>query len=91
MDAIAAFVGMSPEAFIAQHTRLRDNRQGLTLLEKPDGACAFLDGNACRLQPVKPRQCRDFPNKWRFPGWRQVCEAIPVRESVHEDRDSGRC
>jgi hypothetical protein len=27
---------------------------------------------------VKPEQCSGFPNKWNFPGWRQVCEAIPV-------------
>ena len=34
------------------------------------------------INEVKPQQCRDFPNKWNFPGWRQVCEAIPVaRES----------
>jgi Fe-S-cluster containining protein len=77
-DAIARFLELAPGAFIERHTRLRANRQGLTLLEKPNGECEFLDGVDCRLQKVKPAQCRDFPNKWRFPGWRQVCEAIPV-------------
>ena len=38
----------------------------------------MLDGNACRIHPVKPAQCAGFPNKWNFPGWRQVCEAVPV-------------
>lgn len=33
---------------------------------------------ACRIHPVKPEQCSGFPNTWNFPGWRQVCEAIPV-------------
>jgi hypothetical protein len=27
---------------------------------------------------VKPQQCKDFPNGWNFPGWREVCEAIEV-------------
>ena len=83
IDAIAQFLGVETRAFVDAHTRLRKNRQGLTLLEKPNGECEFLDGNNCRLQPVKPQQCRDFPNKWRFPGWRQVCEAIPIR--THQD------
>jgi hypothetical protein len=34
--------------------------------------------NECRIQPVKPVQCRGFPNEWRFPGWREMCEAIEV-------------
>ncbi|MEZ5329369.1 MAG: YkgJ family cysteine cluster protein [Verrucomicrobiales bacterium] len=79
ISAIAQFLDMSETAFLEKHTALRENRQGLTLLEKPNGECEFLEGNHCRLQAVKPEQCRDFPNKWRFPGWRQVCEAIPVR------------
>jgi uncharacterized protein len=38
----------------------------------------MLDGSACRIHPVKPGQCAGFPNKWNFPGWRDVCEAVPV-------------
>ncbi len=36
-----------------------------------------------RLRPnraVKPQQCRDFPNGWNFPGWRNVCEALEISE-----------
>ena len=77
-EAIAGFLGMPVERFIAEHTRLSATRRGLALLEKADGACAFLEGIDCRLQPVKPEQCRGFPNRWRFPGWREVCEALPV-------------
>jgi hypothetical protein len=29
------------------------------------------------VQPVKPQQCRDFPNLWNFPGFEQTCRAIP--------------
>jgi len=75
--AIAAHVGMSEEAFIAQHTRLRPDRRRLSLLELADGTCEWLDGRDCRLQAVKPAQCRAFPNAWNFPGWREKCEAVP--------------
>lgn len=76
--AIAKFVGMAEDDFIQRYTRLRENRRGLALIDKPNEECIFLDGNDCSIQPVKPQQCRDFPNKWNFPGWRQVCDAIPV-------------
>ena len=43
-----------------------------------DGACIFLEGQDCKIQPVKPQQCRGFPNAWNFPGWREVCEATEI-------------
>ncbi len=76
--AIAAHLGLAEHDFIQRYTRLRPARDGLALVDKPTGECFFLDGIDCRLQPVKPRQCREFPNGWNFPGWRQVCEAVPV-------------
>ena len=72
---IAGFLGLAVEDFIQQYTRLRTNRQGLSLMEKSNHECIMLDGNACRIHPVKPAQCQGFPNKWNFPGWRQVCAA----------------
>jgi len=79
--AIAAFLGLSEWEFIQKHTRLDGARGGLALHEQPDGACSFLDGRDCAIQPVKPIQCGGFPNTWNFPGWRDVCEAIPVPAS----------
>jgi len=79
---IAAFLNIEESRFIQEYTRLRPDRQGLALLDQEDGACMFLDGKDCSIQPVKPQQCREFPNGWNFPGWRDVCEAIevPVRD-----------
>ncbi len=37
----------------------------------------FLDENDCAVQPVKPKQCRDFPNLWNFPGFEKVCQVRP--------------
>jgi uncharacterized protein len=78
--AISRFLQCSEHEFIQQFTRLRPQRDGLALEEKTDGSCVFLEGKDCRINPVKPDQCAGFPNTWNFPGWRQVCEAIPVWE-----------
>ncbi len=75
---IAGFLSISEEEFIQRYTRLRPDRRGLALIDKGDGECFFLEGRDCRLQAVKPVQCQGFPNRWNFPGWRDVCEAIPV-------------
>lgn len=75
---IAEFLGLTEQNFLDRFTRLRTNRQGLSLIEKENQECIMLEGNSCRIHPVKPGQCAGFPNKWNFPGWRQVCEATPV-------------
>ena len=73
----AAFKGISEQEFIQRYMRVRADRQGLALAEKPNGECIFLAGEDCSIQPVKPQQCRDFPNLWNFPGFEKVCCAIP--------------
>lgn len=87
ISAIATFLEIPVEVFVEQYTQLRRNRAGLTLIEKPDGACIFLEGNDCTINPVKPVQCRGFPNTWNFQGWREICEAIPVPISQLSDRE----
>jgi Fe-S-cluster containining protein len=75
---IARFLGLLEEDFIQRYTRLRSNRQGLSLVEKPDHECIMLEDGACRIHPVKPAQCDGFPNKWNFQGWRQFCASNGV-------------
>jgi Fe-S-cluster containining protein len=80
VKAIAAHVALSEAEFIQTHTRLSANRQHLSIAEKEDGSCLFLEGeNVCRIQPVKPIQCSGFPNQWRFEGWREICEAVELK------------
>jgi Fe-S-cluster containining protein len=77
---IAAFLGLTEADFIEKFTRLNSKRSGLSIIDKPNGECVFLEGiNTCRIQPVKPHQCSGFPNAWNFPGWRDVCEAVEIR------------
>lgn len=75
---IAEFLSLPLYDFVAKYTDLRINRSGLTLIDKPNGECIFLDGIECTIQPVKPSQCAGFPNEWNFPGWKDKCEAIPI-------------
>ena len=77
VDAIAAHLGTDVRVFVQQYTVLGPERRGLVLTEQPGGACVFLDGSNCRIQAVKPKQCRDFPNGWNFPGFLDHCRAIP--------------
>jgi len=74
---MAEFLGFPVGEFIRQYTRLTPERRGLMLTEQVTGACELLDGNNCRVQPVKPQQCQDFPNNWNFPGWQEKCRAVP--------------
>jgi len=81
---MAAFLGVSEFDFIQRYTRLRPDRRGLALQDEPGGACIFLAGRDCRVQPVKPQQCRDFPNGWNFPGFEKICRAVPKEVGASE-------
>ena len=69
VDAIAGFLGLPAPVFRERYTRLTADRRGLSLSEAPGGSdCIFLEpDNRCRIQAVKPRQCRDFPQGWHNP------------------------
>ena len=77
IGALAAELGLTEDELIQHHTRLTGDRRGLSLLENADGSCVFLEetpeGAACRIQRAKPRQCREFPKIWNFPGWEKEC------------------
>ena len=88
---IAVYLGMDRIAFVQQYTRLTADRRSLSLIEHNDGSCIFLeDDNRCRINPVKPKQCRDFPVRWNFPGFEKLCKGDIVRTSVEDtgEKDS---
>jgi Fe-S-cluster containining protein len=75
VDRIAANLGLEPRAFIERYTAVTADRRSLTLIERPDGGCILLtEDNQCRVHAVKPRQCQDFPERWRFPGFEALCQ-----------------
>lgn len=77
ISRMARFLRVSEIDFIQRYTRLRADRRGLALQDRAGGECVFLEGRDCAVQPVKPQQCRDFPNLWNFPGFEKICRAVP--------------
>ena len=70
VEEIAEFLKIPLYEFVRNYTRLRDSRQGLSLIDKEGTTeCIMLDGIDCRLQDVKPYQCTGFPNRWNFKNW----------------------
>lgn len=68
IQAIAAFLGLSQELFIARHTCLSPDRKGLILSGGLKSPCRFLTpASGCRINSVKPQQCRTFPFGWTVP------------------------
>ena len=88
---LAGSLGLSVDEFTDRYTRLTDDRRGLSLVERADESCVFLtDTNHCQVYPVRPQQCRDFPNGWRFPGFDRDCRAEDTwqgREPAEREHD----
>lgn len=77
VDALAACLGLSPEAFADRYTVLAPGRTGLALAGAPDGPCIFLtEDNLCRVHRARPAQCRDYPVRWRSDAIEAVCAAM---------------
>lgn len=75
---ISAHLRMTEGEFIQRYTRINVDRSGLALEDNGQGECIFLSGNECRINDVKPQQCRNFPNLWNFPGFEEVCRAKSI-------------
>ena len=82
MDRIAGFLEMPREEFVAQYTREpRIPEHAIEcfrwLIDKPDAAeCVFLTNEGCRINPVKPGRCGEFPFRWRTPDILDYCEGL---------------
>ncbi len=74
VERIAGYLNLAVEDFTQRYTRLSDNRRRLSLIDSKTGGCAFLDdARQCRIQAVKPRQCADFPWRWRYDEYEEFC------------------
>lgn len=75
ISRIAKFLKLEEKTFIEQYTQIGYYRTRLVLKESPDGACIFLEENRCKIYPVRPEQCKLFPNGWHIPNLSSYCKA----------------
>jgi len=60
IERIASFLGMEPETFRSSCCDLRYG--GLSIRCDGEGKCLFFEpGRGCRIHPVKPRRCAQWP------------------------------
>jgi uncharacterized protein len=81
IDALAAKVGLSVDAFEKKYVRKVTGRR--SLVEYPNGDCVFFDTEKrnCSVYEARPRQCRTWPwwnsNLESEEAWRETCEVCP--------------
>ena len=93
---ISEFLDLSREAFLDTFAQFDRPTQTWHLIDQSDDlkSCIFLaEDNSCRINPVKPQQCRDFPTRWRpdniidfCEGWRAAAGLPPPeKRTMTED------
>lgn len=82
---IATFLGLSIEQVCAKHIRKVAGRLALVEVKRSaqEFDCTFLQGKACTIYPVRPKQCQTFPwweeNLSSCDAWKEIgqyCEGI---------------
>lgn len=61
LRTIARTLGWSQARARRQLTHAETPGGRLTLRERPEGGCVFLEGKRCTIYDVRPAQCRTFP------------------------------
>ena len=85
--ALARHLDFTEQEFIDRHTRLAPNRIQLALLDKPDGSCAWLEGDRCSIYEARPEQCRSFPFAWSV---REGCPALDALLDSEKNIEQGK-
>ncbi len=77
IEKISNYLKLDIFSFTNDYTKLTNDRLNLSLIEKNKNDCIFLEGDmTCKINPVKPKQCIDFPKKWNFDGFEQICSGL---------------
>ena len=87
---IAEHLGMSQVDFLRANTRRSDRRTILLDQPGPERACIFYGGDdvGCRINAVKPRQCADYPVRWRNDDSIHDCEGLRALAARVESRSA---
>jgi len=88
IEALADFLGLSREALCREY--LVDSPLGPQVAAR-EGACVFLAAGRCRVHPVKPRICRQWPflpallaDPEEFEAAKEACPGL-APQATHED------
>lgn len=74
-ERLAAHLNLSVFDFVNGFCGLLERRK-LVLKKHSDESCVFLSDKGCRVHPVKPLQCIEFPSKWRTPASFNYCQGL---------------
>ena len=85
---ISEYLDLSREGFLDTYCQYDHPSRTWHMIDQSDAlkSCIFLsEDNSCRINPVKPQQCRDFPMGWRADnildfcqGWRAAAGLPPA-------------
>jgi hypothetical protein len=89
IDLIAQFLKVTPEQVFESF--LEWTPLGPMVKNKPRGGCIFNEQGRCRIHPVKPKICRDWPflpaillHENEFRAAKEACPGLN-QDSHHED------
>ena len=75
LESLCHALSVSEFDFVNQYCDLQDRRQ-LVLKKSLGEACIFLTDEGCSVYTARPKQCRDFPFKWRTERSFDYCEGL---------------
>lgn len=94
----AAYLDMEEADFLARFAKRQpDGKWFLIDQGDPDKSCVFLtEENLCRINPAKPQQCADFPERWRPRDLLEFCAGMraaaglppPQRKTITDREES---
>lgn len=76
---IAGHLNMTEREFVRRYTRRSQGKLALIDHQIPAKARIFYEeGAGCRIHTVKPRQCVDFPFRWRGEDAVSYCRGLQI-------------
>ena len=92
IEAIAEYLGLRRREFLDTYCKWDEETRRWHLIDQsdPEQSCVFLStDNKCRVNEVKPSQCRGFPMRWRpenildfCAGWRAAAGLPPAEKKT---------
>lgn len=86
IERISNYLKISEEAFIDQYTTVAPDRLSLILKDNNGNDCCLLTEKGCLIHPVKPEQCKGYPDKWISPELASICEGMKALKKENSNQ-----